>query len=82
MAVFAGVVVAAAAGGAVFLPQAAPALGATATSIAVEAMSIGVTDAIKEKANIFWSGTPSLDGKHADVWGTIWSPQVGSGGWL
>jgi hypothetical protein len=45
-------------------------------------MAAGLRASFKENADIFWSGTPSLDGRHADVWGTVWSPQVGSGGLL
>lgn len=45
-------------------------------------MQEGLSTAFSKNADIFWSGTPSLDGRHADVWGTVWSPQVGSGGLL
>jgi hypothetical protein len=45
-------------------------------------MAAGLSAAVSKNADIFWSGTPSLDSRHADVWGTVWSPQVGSGGLL
>jgi hypothetical protein len=35
---------------------------------------------IPNPKGLFWTGSPSLDGRYLDVWGTIWDPQVGPGG--
>jgi len=34
---------------------------------------------IPDPSQVFWTGVPSQDGHWLDVWGTIWSPQVGQG---
>ena len=55
--------------------------GTLAARLSGQVMEGGISESLKV-AKVFWSDTPSLDGKHLDVWGTVWNPQVGSGGSL
>ncbi len=82
IAVAAGVLTAAAATGGAALPAVGAGLVKAGVGFSMDLMAAGLSASLQEKADIFWSGTPSLDGRHADVWGTVWSPQVGSGGLL
>jgi len=38
-----------------------------------------ISDLIPPARGRFWAGTPPMN-RYVDVWGTIWSPQVGLGG--